>query len=110
MRLYNSTRHTKIVEDLKIATKWLDKTLGLLSGQNPRSLLFYTRFGIHTIGLKLPIDLLILNQQNQVVMRKENCSPNRFFFWNPQYKIVIELPLGQIKKSQTQNGDKLEIR
>jgi len=108
--VYNITRSTKIAEDLKIARNWWDKSVGLLSKNNPRSLLFYTRFGIHTFGLKLPIDILILNKQNKVVDLKENCLPNHFFFWNLRYNKVVELPLGSIRKSQTQVGDQLKIK
>lgn len=109
MRLHNITRAALITENLKVAQKWWDKTLGLLSKKNPRSLLFYTRFGIHTFGLKLPIDVLVLDNSNKVVILKQNLHPNRFFFWNPRYNQVIELPSGLIKQSHTKIGDRLKI-
>lgn len=109
MQVHNTTRLTLVTEEIKIAKSLFDKSVGLLSKKNPRAILFYTRFGIHTIGLKLPIDLIILNKHNLVVDLKENCLPNNFLFWNPRHNKVLELPLGSIRKSQTQKGDLIEI-
>ena len=109
MQLKNITKSTIVTNDLKIAKSFYDKTIGLLSKKNPRSLLFYTRFGIHTIGLKLPIDILILDSNGKVVKLKKNCPTNNFFFWNPKYNQVIELPSNTIKKTKTQIGDQLKI-
>ena len=57
-----------------------------------------THFGIHTFGLKFPIDILILNNNNKVVSIKENLKPNKIFLWNPIYEKVVELPRGTIEK------------
>lgn len=75
-----------------------EKILGLIGKDEPQALMIKTRFGIHTFGVKFPIDVLILNNQNQVVSLKNNLKPNRVFFWNPLYDKVLELPKGTIKK------------
>jgi uncharacterized membrane protein (UPF0127 family) len=105
MQIHNTTRNTVVTDEAKIASNLLDKSLGLLDKRNPRSLLFNTRFGVHTVGLRLPIDLIILDKKNRVVELKENCLPNNFIFWNPIYGKVLELPLGTIRKSKTKKGD-----
>lgn len=110
MRLYNTTRKTTITDEIKIVEGLYNKSLGLLSKKNPRSLILHTRFGIHTFGLKLPIDVLILDKKNKVVALKENLSINSFFFWNPRYNIIVELPLGSIRKSKTQKNDILKLK
>lgn len=108
MIVKNVTKNTIITKDLKIATSFSDKLFGLLIKKNPRSLLFKTRFGIHTFFLKQPIDLLVLNDKRKVVITK-TVKPNRLAFYNPEHDTVIELPEGSAKKSKTEIGDKIAI-
>jgi hypothetical protein len=76
-----------------------DKIVGLI-GKKPYALLIKTHFGIHTFGLKSPIDVLILDENNKVVSVKKSLAPNRIFVWNPMYKKVLELPSGTISKKK----------
>lgn len=83
---------------VKEATNLREKIQGLIGKDKSYTLMLKTRFGIHTFGLKFPIDVLILNNENKVVSIRKNLKPNRIFLWNPIYKKVIELPFGTIKK------------
>lgn len=109
MVLRNITKKTIVSKDLEEAKSFINKYLGLLKKSNPRSLLFNTRFGIHTFGLKIPIDAVILDNNFRVVKVKENLKPNSVFFWNPKYNLVIELPVGTLKKTQTFLGCYLKL-
>lgn len=108
MILRNKSTNSVIASDLKVASSAADKLLGLLKKKNPRSLLFYTRFGIHTLFLKSPIDVIVTNS-NLEVKKAKTVTPNSFLIYNPAYACVIELPQGTIKKSKTKIGDKLTI-
>ncbi len=110
MILKNLTKKTVISNDLKEATSFSDQVLGLLNPANPRSLLFRTRFGIHTFGLKNTIDVLVLDSRWKVVKICIGLKPNRLFFYNPLFPIVIELPRNSITNSKTAIGDILSIR
>ncbi len=55
-------------------------------------MLFYTRWGIHTFGMKYPIDIIVLDNQQKIIQIKYDLKPNRIFFWNPKYSSIIELP------------------
>ena len=107
MILSNLTRKTTLAADLKIVDSLVDRIFGLLKRSNPRSLLFKTRFGLHTFGLKEPIDVLVLDSGWKVVKIRIGLKPNRFFFWNPLFPIVIELPENSIKYSNTTTEDLL---
>jgi len=109
MKVTNLTKNTLIASDLKMAVSFSDKFFGLLKKSNPRCLMFQTRFGIHTFGLKEPIDVLILNSDQRVVKLRRNMLPNRFFFWNPSYFTVIELPTGMIARAKVSLGDKISF-
>lgn len=93
------TKAGKIIcRDLKIATSFFDRMFGLLLKSNPRSMLFKTRFGIHTFFLNEPIDVVIVGKNFKIVKTKQSLKPNRLFFWNPVYPYIIELPQGHIRK------------
>ncbi len=106
MKLYNATRKIILATNLKEAKSAMDKLLGLHLKTNPRSLLFNTRFGIHTLFLREAIDILVLNSKKNVVVAK-TLKPNRILLYNPIYSMVIELPCGTISKSKTKIGDQL---
>lgn len=89
--------------------KGISKSVGLIGKKEVFPVMFMTRFGIHTFGLKFPIDVLILDRSNMVVCLHENLKPNRIFIWNPRFKKVLELPGGFIRKEKIKKGDKLNL-
>ncbi len=105
----NRTKNTVICKDFKLLKDFWSKSKGLINNKSAKTVIFYTRFGIHTFGLKYPIDVLILNNEHKIISVKENLKPNRVFLWNPKGSLVIELEKGAIKKSQTEVNDFLEI-
>ena len=109
MIIRNVTRKTIISSDLKEAKSFLDQFFGLLRQSNPRSLLFSTRFGIHTFGLRELIDVMVLDGGMKVI-KMATVKPNSLFFWNPKYNKVLELPKGTIKKSKTKKWDTINIK
>lgn len=107
MKIYNKTNQRLITDQAKLATSFLDRFLGLLNPHNSRALIFQTRFGLHTFGLKKPIDILLLDDQGVVVQKEASFAPNQFYFYSPIYKTVIELPAGSLLQSQTKLNDKI---
>lgn len=85
---------------VKEAKNIIEKITGLIGKNKPQALLLKTHFGIHTFGLKFPIDVLILDKKNIVVSLKKNLQPKRIFIWNPLYDCVLELPAGTIDKKK----------
>jgi hypothetical protein len=93
----------KLLKNLK------DKSFGLIGKKQAYPVTFKTRFGIHTFGLKFPIDVLILNSNNRVVAFKKEMLPNRIFFWPIQYEIVVELPEGEIGQHNINIGNYITL-
>lgn len=102
--------NTHIILNTYQAKSLLQKSVGLIGQNAPKSILIKTRFGIHTFGMKFPIDVLILDKNQQVVQLKQNMVPNRLFFWNPRYNLLLELPVGLIKKKGIKKGSKIKIK
>jgi uncharacterized membrane protein (UPF0127 family) len=73
------------------------KSVGLIGKTKIYPVYFRTRWGIHTFGMRCPIDVVIL-EKNIITKLIKNLSPNRFLFWYPGYSQVLELPAGQIAK------------
>ena len=110
MKIFNRTKKTTISNNAKLLTSFFDKSIGLLKKEPPKCLVFKTRFGIHTLGLGFPIDVVILDGSYKVVKIGVSVKPNRIFLWNPRYSQVLELPENAVKRSKTEIGDLLEIR
>lgn len=88
----------------------LGKSIGLLGQKKPFPLFFSTHFGIHTIGMQFPIDVVILDNKKRVRKLKKSLKPFRFFLWNPKYRGVLELPEGSIKTRNIQIGDTVQLQ
>lgn len=105
----NRTRNTIISKDFKMLKDFRSKSKGLINSKTPETIVFYTRFGIHTFGMKYPIDVIVSDKKLKVTCIKNNLAPNRVFLWNPKGNLVIELENGTVKKSKTEINDFLEI-
>ncbi len=81
-----------------LRTFW-EKSHGLIGADPVYPVRMSTRWGIHTFGLRHPIDVVILDRDCRVVAIRENLPPGYFFFWNIRYSDVLELPSGYVKKS-----------
>ena len=89
---------------VKQAETQREKIVGLIGKKQPYPLLLKTRFGIHTFGVRFPLDIIILNDQYVVTAIYENLKPNRIFIWNPLYQYVLELPAGTMTKKKIKIG------
>lgn len=92
------------------ADSFWKKCVGLIGKSENTCLYLETRFGIHTIGMRHKIDILILDKKYIVRKINKSLSPNKFFFWNPVFHKVLELPPGLVKKKNIQFGDKIYLK
>lgn len=106
MKVFNKTKNKLVAEHVEIARTFREKSDGLLKYKTPHAMYFETRWGIHTYGMKFPIDVIVLDGDNMVKKIKKDMKPGRFFFWNPLYKKILELPFG----TSVEEGDIMELR
>ena len=109
MKITNITKQTVVTENVVHLRGVFEKAEGLLNAEVPEAVMFHTRWGIHTVGMKFPIDVIVTDRKHTVKKVRHAMPPGKFLFWNPRYERVIELPHGAIKTSQTDIGDTLEI-
>jgi len=108
----NLTKKTWLATKVRKADNFLTRLVGLLKRTQlgPEEALWLTPSkGIHTIGMKFPIDVVFLNKEFYVLGLISSMHPYRVSGVHMRGYSVIELPNGTIRKSRTEIGDQLEI-
>jgi uncharacterized protein len=108
----NLTKQTWLATKVRKADNFLTRLIGLLKRTHlgpEEALWLMPSKGIHTIGMKFPIDVVFLNKDYQVLGLMSGLVPYRVSAVHLRGYSVLELPNGTIKKSRTEIGDKLEI-
>jgi hypothetical protein len=108
----NLTKETWLATKVRKADNFLTRLVGLLKRTNlgpEEALWLMPSRGIHTIGMKFPIDIVFLNKSHHVVGLMAGLAPYRISPVHFNGYSVLELPNGTIKKSRTEIGDQFEI-
>jgi len=112
MPVINVTKKTWLATKVRRADNFLTRLVGLLKRTNlgpEEALWLIPSKGIHTIGMKFPIDVVFLNKSNVVLGIISSLVPYRISAVRLRSYSVLELPKGTLKKSRTEVGDQLEI-
>lgn len=112
MPIVNATRKTWLATKVRKADNFLTRLVGLLKRNHlgpEEALWLMPSKGIHTIGMKFPIDVVFLNRGNTVVGLVQGMAPCRLSSIHFSSYSVLELPTGTIRKSRTEVGDQFEI-
>jgi uncharacterized membrane protein (UPF0127 family) len=108
----NLTKKTWLATKVRKADNFLTRLVGLLKRKTlgpEEALWLMPSKGIHTIGMKFPIDVVFLNRKNIVQSLISGMAPYRISGVHLTSYSVLELPNGTIRKSRTEVGDQLEI-
>lgn len=108
----NSTRATLIGESIRVADTELTRFIGLLGEREllpGDGLLIVPSQGVHTWGMRFPIDIVVLDDAWRVIAIRRQLRPFRMtrFFWKAA--AVLELSSGALDSSRTSVGDTLEF-
>ncbi len=112
MPVINLTKKTWLATKVRKADNFLTRLVGLLKRTNlgpEEALWLMPSKGIHTIGMKFPIDVVFLNRGNHVVGLMSGLAPYRISAVHFRGYSVLELPSGTIRKSHSEIGDQFEI-
>ena len=108
--VYNKTKETFLAYQVTIADSIRSRLVGLLGKRSldPESGLWIVpSCGVHTLGMRFPIDVIFLNEELRVVHLCESVRPFSVTRLCLQAESVLELPVRTICKSRTQIGDDL---
>ena len=112
MPVINLTKKTWLATKVRKADNFLTRLVGLLKRTHlgpEEALWLMPSKGIHTIGMKFPIDVVFLNKEFYVLGLISGMHPYRVSGVHMRGYSVIELPNGTIRKSGTEIGDQVEI-
>ena len=112
MPVINLSKKTWLATKVHKADNFLTRLVGLLKRKHlgpEEALWLMPSKGIHTIGMKFPIDVVFLGRSNLVRALISGMAPYRISSLHLTCYSVLELPNGTIRKSHTEIGDQLEI-
>ena len=112
MPVINLTKQTWLATKVRKADNFMTRLVGLLKRTTlgpEEALWLMPSKGIHTVGMKFPIDVVFLNKKQLVVGLISAMAPYRLSSIHLRSFSVLELPNGTIKKSRTEIGDQFEI-
>lgn len=107
-RIVNLRTGEEVASGVFESATLFEKARGLIGRDTPRTLLIRTRWGIHTFGVRFPIDVVVLSDGG-IVMKTKKLLPNRIMFWDPHWPTVLELPEGTIVNDRVLLGDRLDF-
>ena len=108
----NMTKGCDLVTDGKAADRVWSRVRGLIGVKSlgeGQGLWITPCNGIHTFFMRIPLDVLYLNAELQVVALDEAMPPWRFGRFHRGAKSVVELPSGTIATTGTEVGDQLSL-
>jgi hypothetical protein len=112
MVLVNATKKTVVSDNCHFANTVLKRMVGLLNrGQfgKGEGLLLDRCYGIHTFGMRFPIDVLFLDKDLHVIRAVKALPPHRTCIVRKSV-YVLEVPVGALDTSRTEEGDQIQIR
>ena len=112
MILVNVTRQSVVSDRCHFANSVFKRMIGLLNRKTlsqGEGLLLDRCYGIHTIGMRFPIDVLFLDKELRVMRAVSAIPPFRTCIVKHAV-YVLELPVGVIQSSRTEAGDQIQVR
>ena len=111
---YNRTRQAYLATDLEVAdTHWsrLRGLMGTDASNFPagKGLWIVPCRGVHTLGMRFPIDVVYLNGDRVIVHIQEQLRPWRLAALRLNAATVLELPSSVVRQTGTIVGDKIDI-
>jgi len=112
VRIENITKGTTLANQAKVATKFWDRTKGLLGKDylpQDTGLLIIPCSAIHTFFMRFPIDVIFVNKRGLIVALRKSMKKFRYFSSNFQGYFVVELPINTLEITSTTIGDKIGV-
>jgi uncharacterized protein len=112
MLLVNATKKTVLSDRCHFANTVLKRMVGLLNRRNlatGEGLLLDRCYGVHTFGMRFPIDVLFLDKDLHVIRAVKALPPYRTCIVKKAV-YVLELPVGAVDLTRTEEGDQIQIR
>jgi len=111
MLIVNATKDIVLSDQCRFANSFWKRFIGLLNRKvmvAGEGLLLDRCYGIHTFGMRFPIDIVCLAADFRVLRIIKELPPLRACVLK-KTAFVIELPTGTLDRTQTTEGDQIRI-
>lgn len=112
MKAINITKNNELAANLVLADTLFSRMAGLLGRKKlvcGEGLWIKPCKGVHSFGMRFPIDIVFLDQQLRVIAVSHSLPPNRLTRLYLNATSVLELPSGTVMNSATATGDRICI-
>lgn len=112
MPIYNITQKHRYPFSIIEADSLISRVIGLLITTEPyinKVLLINPCSGIHTLGMRYPIDVVFIDNHNRVSRIFKSLKPFRITKTKKSDKAVLEFPPGTLSQISLEIGDLLKI-
>jgi len=114
LSLRNQTRNSVLADELVVANTFLPRLVGLLAktaewSRARRGLWIIPSRGVHTWGMRFPIDVVFLDRHRKVLHIESNLRPWRISKVVVGARSVVELPASTVANTRTCVGDQIEV-
>src|SRR5215831_8291148 len=111
---FNRTRSAYLAREVRLADSHWSRLVGLMATkpehfQGGKGLWIVPCRGVHTLGMRFPIDVVYLDHQQDVVHMEEGLRPWSVAPVKIRAKSVLELPPQTLRTTGTCIGDRIEI-
>lgn len=113
LMMVNATRGVALGCRIRLADSWWSRLRGFLGRPEPiigDGILLSPCSRIHTFGMSFPLDVLFLDRKGRVLEAYPDVRPWRMTPRVRDSSYALELPVGTIRHSGTQVGDRLTWR
>lgn len=110
--IVNTTKDTVVCTRSILADTMRLRLVGLLGVKHlepEAGLLIKPSSGVHTFGMRFPIDIVSLDANNRVLGAWENIGPWQIRGLSLRTRSVLELSSGKIKQCSIEPGDEMAI-
>ncbi len=112
---FNATRQLYLATELRVANTHASRFVGLLATSagefvSGKGLWIVPCRGVHTLGMRFPIDVIYLDSNSTVIHVEQSLQPWRIAPVRLSAASVLELPSSTVTQTATQLGDKVDIR
>jgi len=111
LRILDRTRQAVLATQADVADTSRKRNVGLLKHSSlpeGEGLWIVPCEGVHTFGMKFPIDVVFLDRRKRVLKVRPDMGPWRVSLCLPAHS-VLELPAGTAARAGLQRGDELEF-
>lgn len=112
VRVVNADSGIVLGDRVDVTEGWVERLRGLL-GRRPieggEGLLLVGCRGIHTFGLRYPLDVAFLDDDLRIVSTRRVLPPWRSTAWCSEASHALELPAGALERTGTRRGERLEV-